>query len=268
MKKEVSYALDTYIRLYIFVLYHFCTIFCAGKYHRAGDAKKRVLAAAIANEDWKAVATANGVPVQTAYGWIRKGEEEDKPRGGRRFQKVETKHIDLMLEWLSENPLFTLKEIKEKLLAEQNLNVTTTTIHKHLDGQLFTLKKVLVEPSTMNSHLNKQKRADYVNRVMAEIGNGKRLIYIDESNCNLFLRRTQGRSRKGTRCSVKAATSKGKNVHVIAGISQTGLVYWERRRGSYIKADCCDWLRRLLRSMNDEEIWIESQSSVTMLQSM
>ena len=70
---------------------------------------------------------------------------------------------------------------------------------------------------------------------------------MDETNCNLFLRRSQGRSRRGTRCSVKAATSRGPNIHVIGAISQTGLVYWERRRGSFLKEDCAEWLRQALR---------------------
>ena len=37
------------------------------------------------------------------------------------------------------------------------------------------------------------------------------------------------------------------SVHVIGAISQTGLVYWERRRGSFRKKGCCEWLRRALR---------------------
>ena len=90
-----------------------------GKYHKSGDAKRRVLAVANVDGDWKAAAIANGVPVQTAYGWIRKGNEPDKPRGGKRFTKVDATHVETMLEWLSENPLLTLKQIKDKLLSEE-----------------------------------------------------------------------------------------------------------------------------------------------------
>ena len=38
------------------------------------------------------------------------------------------------------------------------------------------------------------------------------IVFIDETNCNLFLLRSRGHSRKGTRCSVIAPTSKGKNI--------------------------------------------------------
>ena len=103
----------------------------------------------------------------------------------------------------------------------------------------------------MNSTANKEKRAEYCSSLLSYIGAGKYVIYIDETNFNLFLRRSEGRSRRGTRCSVKAPTSKGKNVHVIGAVSQTGLVYWERRRGSYKKPDCQEWLRSVLRRVDE-----------------
>ena len=62
---------------------------------------------------------------------------------------------------------------------------------------------------------------------MEKMGQGKFIVFMDESNCNLFLRRREGRSRKGTRCTVKTPTSKGKNVHMIGAISKQGLVYFE-----------------------------------------
>ena len=60
----------------------------------------------------------------------------------------------------------------------------------------------------MNPVSNKEKRRDYVQALMDKVGQGKFIIFIDESKCNLFLRRTQGSSRKGTRCSVKSKIPK------------------------------------------------------------
>ena len=103
----------------------------------------------------------------------------------------------------------------------------------------------------MNSMPNKQKRSDYVSKAMKLVGNSKTLIYIDESNCNLFSRRNFGRSKKGNRCSLKLPTSKGKNVHIIAGISQTRLIHWERRRGHFKKEDCRQWMRNLMDKVQE-----------------
>ena len=54
-------------------------------------------------------------------------------------------------------------------MSEENLTVTTTTIHKHLDGQSYTLKKAVVEPFTMNADINNEKRADYVRLLLAKL---------------------------------------------------------------------------------------------------
>ena len=73
---------------------------------------------------------------------------------------------------------------------------------------MYTVKKILVEPCTMNNFVNKEKRADYVNAVITYASQGKTVIYIDETNVISFLRRTKGRSLKGKRCCVKAPTSR------------------------------------------------------------
>ena len=121
---------------------------------------------------------------------------------------------------------------------------------KYLECRLYS-EKILLELCTMNTVSNKEKRRDYVQALMDKMGQSKFILLIYESNWNLFLLRTQGRSRKGTHCSVKSPTSKGKNIHIIAGISQQGLVHWERRRGNYIRDDCCEWVRRMLRSLTE-----------------
>ena len=46
--------------------------------------------AALKDEDWKALATANCVPLKTAYGWIRRYNVEKVPKqkGGARNGKL------------------------------------------------------------------------------------------------------------------------------------------------------------------------------------
>ena len=208
-----------------------------GTYRRTGEEKARVLAAHDGSGDWRAVAMANGVSIGTAYGWIRRSDAPPKQRGGARYRKVNEHDVDRLLTYLEEKPQLTLKELAQKLQEDTGIRVSTTTIHKHLHGRMFTCKKVRTEPAPMNSEENRRKRAEYVTSVMETLGRGKDLIYMDESNVNLFLRRTCGRSRKGARCSVKAPPSQGQNVHIIGAINQTGLVYWERCRRFFEKTD-------------------------------
>ena len=71
------------------------------------------------------------------------------------------------------------------------------TVLPYLEGQFYSVKKVLPQPSAMNSAENKEKRSNYVGSVMESIGHWKRIVYIDETSCNHLLRRSFGRSKKG-----------------------------------------------------------------------
>ena len=205
------------------------------KSNTTGEAKIRVLAAPNDDGDWKAVALANGIASSTAYGWIRRAHDLLKKRGGSRHRKARPEHIEKMLQYVEKNPLIMLKENSAKFTHDTGITLSTNTVHKYLEGQMYTVKKAHPRPVTMYSEINKRKRREYVEKIMNRIGIGKTVVYIDETNVNLFLRRSQGRARKGMRPMVKCPTSRGKNIHILGGISQHGIVYWERRRGSYKK---------------------------------
>ena len=222
----------------------------AGQRQRRGG-ELSPLASDNGSGDWRSIALANGVSPSTAYGWIKKMDTPPKKRGGTRRSKITGDHVNMMIGYVEANPLITLKEISDKLHADSGLRVSTTTVHAHLECQLYTVKKVHAEPSSMNSEENRRRRATYVTSLMEAIGDGKYVIYIDECNVNLFLRRSGGRAKKGARCSTKLPTSKGQNVHVIGAVSQRGLVYLERRRGAYRKEESREWTRRMLRAAQE-----------------
>ena len=197
------------------------------------SAKNRVFGAYEESEDWGQVAKLNGVKLNTAKNWIRNEGAKRKPRGGKRLVKVEEWHVERLLSWIEENPRLTLKQMKERLEEEEGLVVGTSTIDRHLQGRM-TMKRIRVEPETMNSTVNKEKRRDYVERVMEFLGDTAwSVVWTDESNVNLHISRTEGRAAPGQRCVVKGASAKGANVHIIAGISQLGIVHHEIRRGHF-----------------------------------
>ena len=90
------------------------------------DVKKRVIATS-EDGDWKSVATANGILFQAAYGWFRRDTALITLKGGSRFKKVEPRHVNRMLDGLSENPLLSLTQIKQKLVEK----ITTYCFHQH-----------------------------------------------------------------------------------------------------------------------------------------
>jgi transposase len=208
--------------------------------------KQRILREAESGGDWINLAEANEVPYKTAYNWLTSGCQKYKKRGGARSKKIMEQHINSVLMWLQEDCQLTLMELCNRLEVQHDVTVSQQALSKHLDGRLFTTKKVHYMPHGINTEVNKQLRCEYVRDMMEYETLGKIPIFLDETNFNLFCRRSIGRSPRGKRAVVKMPNSKGPNLHIIGGMSATGDFYWERRRGAFLKEACMEWVRRCL----------------------
>ena len=144
-------------------------------------------------------------------------------------------HKEYMDHCITENPKITLKELTEKLKIDMDLHLSKECVRKHLDGLMFTLKDVRREPEKANAEVNKIKRRDYVVKLLDFQSKAIPILYMDETNFNLFISRTKGRSKKGTRCTQISAGSKGSNVHVIGCMGNMGLLHHELRSESFKK---------------------------------
>ncbi|MEL7309615.1 MAG: transposase, partial [Pseudomonadota bacterium] len=98
------------------------------------------------------------------------------------------------------------------------------------------MKQIRSESVNVNSDENKNKRQAFATRYMAKLDDGFVPVFQDETNFNVFCKRSNGRSKTGTRVHIKQPSSKGPNLHCIGAITQHSLVMFETRRGS-LKAD-------------------------------
>lgn len=194
-----------------------------GKYAKIDIAARiRILNAYDLGGDWKTVAANNGINLETARSIVKRGTPTVKKRGGFRHRKLLAEHEDFLLKKLAENASATLKSLQEALQYVFHLTVSITTIDKHLDSKLITVKKVSHYPETLNSMRNKELREIYVKKVMDFQGRDKTILYQDETNLNLYCRRTYGRSVKGCKAMVPLPSSQGANIHVLGLMSQSG----------------------------------------------
>jgi len=218
------------------------------KSYRTSTSRDRQLLVECANrgEDWATLAQTLNVKYHTAYTWIRSGETSGQRRGGLKPRILNDSTMQRVLRWIESSASITLKDIKEKLRAEQHVIASVTTIGNRLNGQLYTIKRLHYEPTTMNSQENKLRRKQYVTSLNEHIRSGKQVVWIDETNFNLFIRRNFGRSRQGTRAVVTLPAARGPNIHVIGAISATGPVKFETRRGSFTWQAANEWIGRLV----------------------
>ncbi|KAG3109715.1 hypothetical protein PI124_g5825 [Phytophthora idaei] len=134
-------------------------------------------------------------------------------------------------------------------LVEQKFDVSVNreTVRRALDARSFTVKKLHRDVVNRNNPIDKQKRSDYVIKFYAALANNKRVFYLDETNFNLWCSGGRGWSARGRRAVQNGVASKGKNIHVIAVISSTGLAYQESQFGSFTAELANEFIRRFLR---------------------
>jgi hypothetical protein len=154
-------------------------------------------------------------------------------KGGNKPKILTNEQIDVMISWVEEECSITLKQLQQKILQNLRNMLSVTTVGNYLEGRVFTIKQTHCEPAAMNIEENKRKRAEYVQALNHYIKQGKQIVWIDETNFNLFCRRTTGRARIGSRAIQQLPEARGPNVHLIGAISTAGIVTMERRRGSF-----------------------------------
>ena len=72
---------------------------------------------------------------------------------------------------------------------------------------------------------------------------------MDETNLNLFSRRSQSRARVGERAVMALPTSKGPNIHVICALSAYQMIYMTRRHGAFKAVTGKRWLLEMLEHL-------------------
>ncbi|KAG1436130.1 hypothetical protein G6F56_013694 [Rhizopus delemar] len=97
----------------------------------------------------------------------------------------------------------TLEEIslllQEEFPEDFERRLSVSAVHKHLVSKLnFTLKKAEVYSERRNHEEIRQKRYDYVNKIVTEerVHYGQNCVFVDETGFNLHVNRTQARARR------------------------------------------------------------------------
>lgn len=209
--------------------------------------KQQLQAVYDSDGDWRNLAVRLGVKNSTAYRWVTYRDEPQNQHGGSRRIKIGPNQKAFIEDTVDANPLTTLKEMKALIQHRYGIVVSGECVRNHLNGLLFSLKKMIREPENANSVANKEKRRDYVQHLLQYQADSMPIVYIDETNFNWYISRTFGRSKKGSRCTTIAAGTRGANIHVIGCISSLGFLYHEIRRGSFKKEQAQTFVRQCLR---------------------
>lgn len=198
--------------------------------------RERIILCADSGGDWIDLAASLNITYKSAYNWLQSGNINAGARGGVKPKILDIEKIGIIMAWIEAECDLTLKTIQTRLLTQFQVTVSTTTIGNTLQNELYTMKNIHKMPINMNSVENKLKRKVFVTALLQFIRDGKQCVWMDETNFNLYCRRSKGRAKKGKRAVQTLPVSKGPNIHLIGAISATGVILMERRRGSFTAA--------------------------------
>ena len=185
------------------------------------------------------------------------GDIHRKLKGGSLRRVCTADVIDKIESIVSENPGYTLKEIKICLEMEigKEYTISLSSIDKCLNELGVTLKKAHRELNVVNSQGKIQQRKDYslwFNNYFSV--DYSKIVFADESSFNLHLQRTYARSRVGTRANVTIPTVRTRSISLISSISHTRICFSKVISVTTVNADVfseylkelCDFLRNEL----------------------
>ncbi|KAG6585072.1 Replication protein A 70 kDa DNA-binding subunit [Phytophthora cinnamomi] len=113
------------------------------------------------------------------------------------------------------------------------------------------MKQFHKEPQFMNTEQNKIKRRDFLVRLEQLQADGNSIIYMDETNFNLWPSRTRSRSICSRRAVKKVLAGGSQNLQVIACVGKGGVIHYETKLGSNKYHHSNDFIRNTLRKFAD-----------------
>lgn len=132
--------------------------------------------------------------------------------------------------------------------------MSISSIHKALNEDLrITLKLARCEVEKINALETIRMRKHYaVNFLRNRPSSSKKWIFIDESGFNLHLRRSFARSRVNERAIITVPTQKGRNITLIAAMSNRGVVHTHIISKSTCNSEkFCTFLKTLVNELDE-----------------
>ncbi|KAG2813893.1 hypothetical protein PC116_g12325 [Phytophthora cactorum] len=208
--------------------------------HERAAANARVVRAFKESANWREVAAHNDVPYSTARRAALNADGEPTTHGGVRGVRVKMamKVMGKLEQYLDEDCRHTCEQMCDRVHSNLGVSVSTSSVHRALQGMVYSLKKLRIEKVTVNKAENKNKRKEFVNKLEKHASRGDMIVFHDETNFNMYLSRNEGYSRVGERATVALSPLQGSNLHVLGGVSSgTGTMLMRTHAGSVKKQE-------------------------------
>ncbi|CAM4573550.1 unnamed protein product [Leuciscus chuanchicus] len=181
---------------------------------------------------------------------------ERMPHRGGRVAIFTAAQETLIVDMVRENNLIRLREIRDKVIADnvnfENIDVSLATIDRVLRRQKMRMKQVYRVPFERNSARHKDLRYEYLQDIT--VGrDGHEYLFLDEAGFNLQKRRQRGRNIIGQRAITEVPGQREDNITLCAAMGSEGLVHRHAVLGSYNSQRLLTFLEELKDILLDRQ---------------
>ena len=148
-------------------------------------------------------------------------------RGGDRRSKLDSEMKKAVCDWVDNDCLVTLKELKKRIQSTYNLSVSTSCIDRCLRAFHYTIKRVVAIPAARSRESTIESRFDYATRFRELQQNfpTKSFLFLDEVGFSVSTR-PKG-SLSGARATTSVQYSKSRNISVVAVMNSENMIFYK-----------------------------------------
>ncbi|KAF7684984.1 hypothetical protein CDIK_4267, partial [Cucumispora dikerogammari] len=167
--------------------------------------------------------------------YLSEGRINTLSRGGDNSSKLSFEQKNAIVDWVNENPIYTLKQLKLKVFDSFEITCSTSTIDRVLTEFHYTLKRLVLSPVTRNSERTLEKRFEYAQayRALEETVPAENFVFLDEVGFQVVSRPKRGRALRGQVAVTYTPGARSRNISVMAAISKAGVLYHTIRNSAF-----------------------------------
>lgn len=134
-----------------------------------------------------------------------------------------------IIKYITNNPTFNMKKLRNKIYNLFFINVSKSTIYRLFKSNKLTYKKVQTNKYRKSEDMFIQEK----HKLKLQITKTRRnIISIDETSIELGLRQTKGWALKGSRC-LRKSTIKRQRYSLVLAINKTKVIGFQLVKGSF-----------------------------------
>jgi transposase len=182
------------------------------------------------------------------------GRTSKKTNRGRREPKLSQEQQSTIRDWVDDNCLLTLPELRQGCQRQLNVEVSESTLSRMLRNFHYTVKRTSVVVERVSWPEVIQARMVYATEYLRIMSRRHSLYFVDESGFSCSMRRKVGRALEGERAVVRVPAIRSKNFSLCAAYNINTMFHFEVQGRPYNTANFLIFVRAVTAKFTTEGI--------------